>query len=56
VQTVLSFLAGGVVGVLVYRTIGSELLFGAAAVLLVMAFVGIVRAHALRNELSIPPA
>lgn len=54
VQTVLSFLAGGVVGVLVYQSIGSELLFGAAAVLLIMAFAGILRAHVLRKELSVP--
>jgi uncharacterized membrane protein YoaK (UPF0700 family) len=49
VQTVLSFLAGGVVGVLVYQAIGSRLLFGAAALLLVIALAGILRAHAPRQ-------
>jgi len=52
----LSFLAGGVVGVVVYLAIGSRLLFGTAAVLLAIALVGIRKAHVLRNELSTPPS
>jgi uncharacterized membrane protein YoaK (UPF0700 family) len=54
VQTVLSFLAGGVVGVVVYQSIGNQLLFGSAAVLLAMALVGILRAHELGKELPTP--
>jgi uncharacterized membrane protein YoaK (UPF0700 family) len=44
-QTVLSFLAGGVIGVLVYRRVGSQLLLGAAAVLFVIAMTGVLRVH-----------
>lgn len=44
-QTVLSFLAGGVVGVLVYRSVGSGLLIGAAAILFAIAMTGIMRLH-----------
>jgi uncharacterized membrane protein YoaK (UPF0700 family) len=51
VQTVLSFLGGGVVGVLVYQAIGNRLLFGTAIILLVMALAGIVRAHKPRKVL-----
>lgn len=53
-QTVLSFLAGGIAGVVIYQAIGSRLLFGAAALLLIMALMGILRAHGLRNEWSAP--
>ena len=56
VQTVLSFLVGGVVGIVVYLAIGSRLLFGTAAVLLVIALVGIRKAHVLRNERSMLPS
>lgn len=41
-QTVASFLAGGVVGVLAYRAFGAFLLFAAAALLLLIARRGIV--------------
>lgn len=36
-QTVLSFLAGGVIGVMVYQAIGGRLLFATASVLLTMS-------------------
>ena len=54
VQTVLSFLAGGVVGVLIYQAIGGVLLFGAAGLLLVMVLAGLLRVRMLRNEVSVP--
>lgn len=44
-QTVLSFLAGGVAGVVVYQAIGTQLLFVVAALLFAMAFAAIVRAR-----------
>lgn len=44
-QTVLSFLGGGVAGVLAYQRIQTNVLFVAAAVLLVMAAVGISRSR-----------
>lgn len=44
-QTVLSFLAGGVVGVLLYQVIGNRLLFAAGAVLMAIAASGVARAH-----------
>ena len=50
--TVLSFLGGGVVGVLAYRTVGPWLLFGAAALLLLLAMSGITAA---RPALAPPP-
>jgi uncharacterized membrane protein YoaK (UPF0700 family) len=50
--TVLSFLAGGVAGVLVYQAIGTQLLFVAAALLLAMALPGILRARTLRGTPS----
>ena len=40
--TVLSFLAGGVIGILAYRRAGAYFLFGTAAVLLLLALPGIV--------------
>jgi VIT1/CCC1 family predicted Fe2+/Mn2+ transporter len=43
VQTVLFFLLGGIVGVVVYQLIGSQLLFAAAAVLFALAFEGIFK-------------
>lgn len=42
VQTVFSFLAGGIVGVTAYKTIGAGLMFGAAALLLLLAIPGII--------------
>jgi len=44
-QTVLSFLAGGVVGVLLYQSIGNQLLFAAAAILFAIAGSAIIKAH-----------
>jgi uncharacterized membrane protein YoaK (UPF0700 family) len=49
-QTVLSFLGGGVVGVVVYQAIGNWLLFGAAAVLFVIALNGLLRVRMLRKD------
>ena len=43
-QTVLSFLAGGVVGVLLYQVIGDRLLFVTGAVLMSISALAIVRA------------
>jgi uncharacterized membrane protein YoaK (UPF0700 family) len=48
-QTVLSFLVGGVAGVLVYQTIGNLLLLGAAVLLLTIALPGIMGARGLRT-------
>jgi uncharacterized membrane protein YoaK (UPF0700 family) len=45
VQTVSSFLAGGIVGVLVYQAIGTQLLFATALLLLVLAVNAIVRSR-----------
>jgi uncharacterized membrane protein YoaK (UPF0700 family) len=45
VQTVLSFLAGGVAGIVVYQAIGTRLLFAAALLLFAMAITAIVRAR-----------
>lgn len=44
-QTVLSFLAGGVAGVLAYQRIGTNVLFLAAAVLLLISLVGLARSR-----------
>lgn len=44
-QTVLSFLAGGVAGVLLYQSIGNQLLFAAAAVLFAIAGNAIIKAR-----------
>jgi hypothetical protein len=49
----LSFFAGGVVGVLIYQAIGGVLLFGAAGLLLAIALIGLQRARMLRNEVSL---
>jgi uncharacterized membrane protein YoaK (UPF0700 family) len=46
--TVLSFLTGGVVGVLVYRAAGGWLLIGAAIILLLPAIIGVRRSRGLR--------
>ncbi|MDR3446681.1 YoaK family protein [Dyella sp.] len=51
-QTVLSFLAGGVVGVILYQSIGNQLLFAAAAVLFAIAGSAIIRAHTQENRVS----
>ncbi len=51
-QTVLSFLAGGVLGVLVYRSVGSRLLIGAAAVLFVIAMTGVLRVHLADGDVN----
>ena len=45
-QTVLFFLGGGIIGVLLYQSIGNLLLFAAAGVLFAMAASAIIRAHA----------
>lgn len=42
-QTVLSFLGGGVIGVVVYQAIGGLILFGAAALLFAIALNGLLR-------------
>jgi uncharacterized membrane protein YoaK (UPF0700 family) len=51
-QTVLSFLAGGVVGVLLYQSIGNQLLFAAAAVLFAIAGSAIIKAHTTERQAS----
>jgi uncharacterized membrane protein YoaK (UPF0700 family) len=48
--TVLSFLAGGVIGVLVYRAAGGWLLIGAAIILLLPAIIGVRRSRGLRTR------
>ncbi len=52
-QTVLSFLGGGVIGVLVYRAIGTLLLFAAAALLFALASAAIFQVRVLRNALKL---
>ncbi len=47
--TVLSFLGGGVIGVLAYRRFGPYLLFGAALLLLLLALSGIMARRAVRQ-------
>ena len=49
-QTVLSFLGGGVIGILVYRQIGSLILFPTAAVLLALALHGLFRLRGLHGS------
>ena len=44
-QTVVSFLGGGVVGVLLSQSIGNPMLFAAAAVLFAIAAAAIIEAH-----------
>ena len=51
-QTVLSFLGGGVVGVLIYQAIGVRLLFAAAVLLFGMALMAIVRARSHSDQMS----
>jgi uncharacterized membrane protein YoaK (UPF0700 family) len=51
-QTVLAFLAGGVAGVVLYRSIGGFLLIAAAAVLFGVALSGIIRLRRLQGALS----
>ncbi|MGC1302876.1 MAG: YoaK family protein [Caulobacteraceae bacterium] len=51
-QTVLAFLAGGVAGVVLYRSIGGFLLIAAAAVLFGVALSGIIRLRRLQDALS----
>jgi uncharacterized membrane protein YoaK (UPF0700 family) len=53
VQTVLSFLAGGIAGVLVYQAMGTKLLFATAALLFMMAGNAIVRSRMLADHLSV---
>jgi uncharacterized membrane protein YoaK (UPF0700 family) len=53
-QTVASFLAGGVAGVLAYKAFGAFLLFGASALLLLLAGHGILAARA-RTPRDTPP-
>jgi uncharacterized membrane protein YoaK (UPF0700 family) len=51
--TVLSFLAGGVLGVLTYRSVSTVFLFGAAACLFILALSGLIRPRApLPGELA----
>jgi uncharacterized membrane protein YoaK (UPF0700 family) len=45
VFTVMSFVVGGIAGVLIYAKIGTALLFVAAALLLILATVTIIRAR-----------
>ncbi|GLQ99063.1 YoaK family protein [Dyella mobilis] len=45
VQTVVSFLAGGIAGVVIYQSVGTKLLFATAALLFAMAGNAIVRSH-----------
>ncbi|WP_158913231.1 YoaK family protein [Caulobacter sp. S45] len=53
-QTVLAFLAGGVVGVFVYRMVGGFLLIGAAGLLLALASTAILRVHRTPNAAASP--
>jgi uncharacterized membrane protein YoaK (UPF0700 family) len=53
-QTVLSFLAGGVAGVVIYHEIGVRLLFAAAALLIMMAVPAIIRARMQSGQMSAP--
>ncbi|OOG38527.1 MULTISPECIES: YoaK family protein [unclassified Rhodanobacter] len=53
-QTVLSFLVGGIIGVMVYQAIGGRLLFATASVLLALSLLGIWQA--LRGDVSVPQA
>ncbi|MFC0085322.1 YoaK family protein [Dyella flava] len=53
VQTVLSFLAGGIAGVVVYQAIGTRLLFATAALLFMMAGQAILRSRAPVNPFSV---
>lgn len=52
VQTVLSFLAGGVAGMVAYQVIGTRLLFAAAVLLFAMATMAIVRDRTQGNQMS----
>jgi len=52
VQTVLSFLAGGIAGVVIYQAIGTRLLFTTAALLFMMAGNAIVRSHIRSTHFS----
>jgi hypothetical protein len=49
-MSVLSFLAGGVIGVLVYQAVGGLLLLGAAVLLFMIAISGIRGARILRTS------
>jgi uncharacterized membrane protein YoaK (UPF0700 family) len=48
--TVLSFLAGGTIGVLTYRAWGSVLIFGAAVALAAMALAGLTASRAIAQD------
>jgi VIT1/CCC1 family predicted Fe2+/Mn2+ transporter len=48
VQTILAFLFGGILGVLVYRSAGGLLLIATAALLLAIAMAGIFRVRQQR--------
>lgn len=52
VQTVLSFLAGGIAGVVLYQAIGIRLLFAIAALLFMMAGNAIIRSRMRRTPVS----
>jgi uncharacterized membrane protein YoaK (UPF0700 family) len=55
-QTVVSFLAGGIVGVLAYKAFGAMLLFGAAALLLALAGRNLLAAQRpAPGATSLPP-
>ncbi|MCB8881654.1 DUF1275 domain-containing protein [Acidisoma cellulosilytica] len=49
-QTVTSFVFGGIIGVIAYRRIGVGLLLAAATILLVLAIRGLVQAGHLRQD------
>lgn len=52
VQTILAFLFGGILGVLVYRSAGGLLLIATAALLLAIAMAGIFRVRQQRAQAS----
>ncbi len=52
-QTVLSFLGGGIVGVIAYQAIGDFILFAAAALLVVIALPGLLGTRVPRK---VPPS
>jgi uncharacterized membrane protein YoaK (UPF0700 family) len=53
VQTVLSFLVGGIAGVVVYQAIGTKLLFATAVLLFMMAGNAIVRSRLNTRHFSL---
>ena len=53
VQTVVSFLAGGIAGVVIYQAVGARLLFATAALLFILAANAIVRSR-IYSHFSMP--